>query len=202
MSCMISANDNLITLDSNSLSSIDFDFRHSFINTEEPYSYIFGRSGKEHYRLLRKISDSFDGVQISDVGTNKGLSALSLSNGKNTVRSYDIVNRVDQRVLDISDDIGCEFIICNCLEDEEHRNYILSSDIIFLDTDHDGIFENQFYSFLVDNEFSGVLLLDDIHLNEPMQKFWDSLTQEKHDLTEFGHFTGTGMVLFGGSEND
>jgi len=85
------------------------------------------------------------------------------------------------------------YYVWRALRDMGHDVFVASEKLCF---------EYSQYSTIGNNECSGVLLLDDIHLNEPMQKFWDSLTQEKHDLTEFGHFTGTGMVLFGGSEND
>ena len=73
----------------------------------------------------------------------------------------------------------------------------MSSDIIMLDTDHDGVFEEAFYSFLKSSNFSGILLLDDIHLCDEMKQFWAAITEPKYDITEYGHFSGTGLVCFG-----
>lgn len=185
-----------ISIDIDDLNSVNFGFPFDFINKDLTYSYIFSPAGVDHYRLLRKISQSFKGITISDVGTNRGLSALSLSGVGNTVKSFDVIDLVDPRLKDISDQIGCEFVLRNLLDDEFLKNYVINSDFIFLDTDHDGIFENQFYKFLVDGGFSGTLLLDDIYLNEPMKHFWNSITQDKKDLTRFGHFSGTGFVNF------
>jgi hypothetical protein len=39
-------------------------------------------------------------------------------------------------------------------------------------------------------------MLDDIHLNEAMINYWNSFTEEKYDLTNIGHWSGTGMVIF------
>ena len=86
-----------------------------------------------------------------------------------------------------------EFKVGNCYHDEN----LLSSPFICLDVDpHDGQFEPKFIKWLVENSYKGVLILDDVHLNPPMQKFWNEVTLSKHDITEFGHFSGTGVVLF------
>ena len=193
---IINVADKFISLDMNDLDSIDFGFTFDFLNNELAYSYIFSPAGRNHYRLLRKISQSFKGITISDVGTNTGLSAVSLSGVGNTVKSFDVVDLVDPRLKEISNQIGCEFIFKNLLEDESLKKYVISSDIIFLDTDHDGEFEKQFYTFLVDSCFSGTLLIDDIQLNKPMNDFWNSIVENKKDLTHLGHFSGTGIVNF------
>jgi hypothetical protein len=75
-------------------------------------------------------------------------------------------------------------------------------DIIFIDVDpHDGVQERKMISKLIDMNFNGILLLDDIHLNPEMQSFWDWIpVGRKVDLTSFGHFSGTGAVLFGDSD--
>ena len=74
---------------------------------------------------------------------------------------------------------------------------LFRSDVIMLDTYHDGEFEKEFYDF-IKPDFKGVLVLDDIHLNKPMQSFWRSITEPKEDLTKIGHYSGTGVVYFDG----
>ena len=73
---------------------------------------------------------------------------------------------------------------------------LLSSPLIMLDTNHDGNFENQFFQFLRNNHYDGFLFLDDIHLNDAMIRFWNSITEPKVDLTDIGHFSGSGLVDF------
>lgn len=65
-----------------------------------------------------------------------------------------------------------------------------------LDTNHDGEFENQFYAFLNKNDYRGLLFLDDIHLNQPMTDFWNAIREPKEDLTDLGHWSGSGLVDF------
>ena len=67
-----------------------------------------------------------------------------------------------------------------------------------LDTDHDGVFENQVYRILKQHRYNGLLFLDDIHLNQPMADFWGAISEEKEDITDLGHWSGSGLVEFNG----
>jgi hypothetical protein len=40
-------------------------------------------------------------------------------------------------------------------------------------------------------------MFDDIHLNNEMSYFWNALKNEKYDITEIGHHTGTGIAIYG-----
>ena len=161
------------------------------------YVYLFAEAGRDHYRLLSYISSLYTDITICDVGTKHGLSAIALASPTNKVYSYDLEDKLDDQIKEVASDINCTFLLENCLETEENRERLLSSDIVMLDTDHDGGFEEDFYSFLKTNNFSGILLLDDIRLNDPMKCFWNSITEPKFDITKYGHFSGTGLVSFG-----
>lgn len=152
--------------------------------------WFFEPAGTEHYRLLAFISSNYSGALILDIGTNTGSSALALSKGSsNHVISYDIEDcreghgvgeRIEHKIGLATDDIA----------------NIQNASVIFLDTKHDGTFEDEFRNKLIELNWKGVLLLDDIYLNPEMKAFWDSITQEKIDLTKVGHWSGTGAVIF------
>jgi hypothetical protein len=147
---------------------------------------------KEHYRLIAHLSTRFNRSTIFDIGTNKGYSALALSyNPSNLVVSYDIVECKELRFPEQLDRI--EYRIGDVLRDPR----LLASPLIMLDTDHDGGFENEFYAFLKDHNYRGWLFLDDIHHNTAMIRFWHGITEPKVDLTDLGHFSGSGLVAFG-----
>ena len=184
-----------LELDNRKLNEIDF-LLNDEIFSEERYQYLFWQSGVEHYRVLRYISSLFDNITICDLGTKHGLSAIALATKSNHVYSYDIVDKLNQNIKDISSKLNIDFFIKDCLETEEDKQRVLSSKIIMLDTDHDGIFENKFYEFLVKNNYKGLLILDDINLNTPMIDFWNNITQLKYDITSYGHHSGTGIVQF------
>ena len=153
--------------------------------------YFYWPSGREHYRLLNKISTFFNNETIYDIGTNNGCSALALSeNESNLVKSYDI-NFHDGVQFVVKKNIN--IYLKNVLEEPDFPN---DSRFIILDTDHDGKFEKTFYNFLKENKYKGFLFLDDIHLNEDMKNFWESIIEEKYNLTSVGHNTGSGIVIF------
>lgn len=153
-----------------------------------PY-YFHMESGKEHYRLLMYVSSLYNDDIIFDVGTNKCMSALALSHNKNNkVKTFDIVSLFEKNP--IVDNI--EYII----GDSTKHADLEKCPIIFLDVDHDGIYEDIFYDFLKSVNWKGILILDDIHLNEPMKNFWNRIEEKKYDITNIGHWSGTGLVVF------
>jgi hypothetical protein len=110
------------------------------------------------------------------------------SNPSNRVISYDIAD-----FLECTTPANVEFKIGDCYLDAD----MLKSPLISLDVDpHDGQFEKQFIAFLIANNYQGIVICDDIHLSPQMQDFWDSVTVKKYDVTEVGHYSGTGMIIF------
>ena len=142
--------------------------------------------------IFSSSSNSFNDETFIDVGTLKGSSALALStNKKNKVYSFNLSSQLELNSLPEN----VEFIIDNVLNGK-YDNILLSAKFILLDTFHDGTFEKQFYEYIESIGYSGYLLLDDIHLNTEMERFWGSITKEKYDITSIGHSTGTGVVYF------
>ena len=153
-----------------------------------PY-YFHMESGKEHYRLLMYVSTLYNDEVIFDVGTNKCMSALALSyNKSNRVKTYDIVKLLPENPN--VDNI--EYILGDSTKDLD----LEKCPVIFLDVDHDGLYEDIFYEHLKNINWKGILILDDIHLNEPMKKFWNRIEEKKYDITNIGHWSGTGLVVF------
>ena len=151
--------------------------------------YFHLTSGKEHYRLLIEISHHFNEEILFDIGTNRCMSAVALSvNKSNKIKSYDIIQILPENPK--IDNVN--FILGDSTKDTD----LQKSRFIFLDVDHDGIYENILYDYLVSINWKGILVLDDIGLNDPMKGFWNRITQRKADLTSIGHWSGTGMVLF------
>ena len=44
--------------------------------------------------------------------------------------------------------------------------------------------------------YKGLVLLDDIKLNEQMKYFWNDISEEKLDISDYGHWSGTGIFNF------
>lgn len=150
-------------------------------------------SGEEAYKLYAFLSTTFDNGTILDVGTRFGNSALSLSyNESNQVISYNIVeegasdiekDNITWKIMDFRDDETIDFD---------------KVDMILIDVDpHDGTQEPAMVEYLREKGWSGILLLDDIHKHKCMENWWYSFDEEQRiDVTEVGHVSGTGLVEF------
>lgn len=173
------------------LDSINMD-NSKQINNKEYQDYFTSPSSTEHYRLLSHLSNNISNSILIDVGTLKGSSALALSvNQTNTVYSFNLSNELELDLLPNN----INFIIDDIIN-EKYKPIILESKIILLDTFHDGTFEKTFYDYLKEIDYKGILLLDDIKLNNEMVQFWNSITEDKSDISYIGHITGTGIVYF------
>ena len=146
----------------------------------------------DYYRTLALISTFISDSIIFDIGTGHGYSALSLSyNNTNNVYSFD-VNR--SRKLEIKNKKNINFIIGDALE----HSKILEAKIIYLDTAHDGIFERKCIKFLEDNNWRGLLIMDDCFYSEypELTKIYNEFEYKKFDITKYGHFSGTALIDF------
>lgn len=152
----------------------------------------------EHYRLLVYLSHLFNDEVIIDAGTCQGHSCLSLAqNPKNKIITYDIMQNPLLCDLDSMPNVQRKILDIN-LENEE---IIKSAKIILLDIDpHDGRQETIFYKKLKEIDYKGFLIIDDFKLNEPMIAFWQSINDSKYDISNVGHWSGTGIVSIGMGE--
>jgi predicted O-methyltransferase YrrM len=162
-----------------------------------PFNAIYFNlpAGKEHYRLLANISMQMpDNSIIADIGTSQGLSALALSYNSNVkVISYDIVD-TSKFTHSMAKKGNIEFIIKDALLDIDRIKY---ASVIMLDIDpHDGIQEKNFINLLEKVNYKGIIVCDDINLNDAMRSWWSSVKQKKMDVTVYGHFSGTGIIIF------
>ncbi len=161
---------------------------------------FYGRPGREHYALLAYLSTFFSGKDIIDIGTHRGDSALALSyNASNRVTSFDIEDKVPDIKRYRSNVV---FRIANLFDRavrEQHRRLLLDSALISIDVDpHSGEMEAEFVSWLEEEGYDGVVVLDDIWYFKPMRdKLWAQIRSgNKLDVTPLGHWSGTGLVSF------
>jgi predicted O-methyltransferase YrrM len=179
-------------LDNNTLDSLDMS---SIQNSAfgDSNSYISSKSGKEHYRLLTYISQINNNKKIIDLGTFKGWSALSLAhNLSNTVISYDIADCFTKSEQHLRPNLT--YKIKNFLDDLGELN---NTDLILLDIDpHDGIQEKILIEKLIELNYKGAVIMDDINHFTNLADYYRNLPFKKDDLTAFGHSTGTGIIYF------
>lgn len=165
---------------------------------------FFGPEGQQHYRLFAYLSTLYDNINIIDIGTHRGSSAAALSyNPSNQIYSFDIEDKVTNFLIRSTKNIT--FVIDDLFTIEGRNKWeklILSSPLIILDIDpHNGLMEMDFYNYLKSINYKGVMICDDIWYFENMRThFWYLIpNDEKYDLTAYGHFSGTGAILFNSS---
>ena len=187
-------------------SDIDFDY-HFITNDIHPSNTLISyfNISEEHYHFLAYISKLIDNGKIIDTGTHRGGSSLALSyNKSNTVYTYDIEEYkggIANNVRNVPDNIisHCPHSILDLMRDDPDQ--ILSSDIFFVDIDHDGSDEMQLFEFLLENKYTGMLILDDIHINCEMKKLWSDIIDLdviSFDVTSIAHRMnndGTGVIF-------
>jgi hypothetical protein len=179
----------ILNVSKETLNSLDTTFINQYNFYHGP-DYFRLEAGREHYRLLTFISTLYRKQILFDIGTYRCMSAAALSSSmKNRIKTYDVKQFLPSNP--ILPDV--HYYYGDATEDEELRK----SPFIFLDTEHNGIFENKFLNYLRETNWKGLLLLDDIlHCNDIMTKFWNDIIEEKYDITEKGHWAGTGIVNF------
>ena len=179
-----------MNIQNSTLDTLDLSLLSTCIVEDEFRKYFLDISGKEHYRLLAYLSTLYSNSTLLDIGTYKGCSALALAyNPSNTIISFDIKN--NRTITNYP--VNIQFNTADIL-DKSYNDTILKSPVILLDTFHDGTFEHQFMNHLHAIEWKGTLVLDDIFLNPQMISFWNSIINQKEDVTKIGHFSGTGIV--------
>lgn len=190
-----------IILENNYLDSINLDNLNKY-STGISKQYFILKSGQEPYRLLYYFATLFNDSTLIDLGTSNGGSALALShNETNQIISFDIQERSETSYYQNNNTFekvpkfkNVDFIIS-----ENFMKYIelfLKAPFIYLDIAHDGIWENILLESLINNNYKGLVMMDDIHEFPEMKKIWNKISFKKFDLTKYGHWSGTGIIDF------
>ena len=158
------------------------------------------KSGKQEYRLYSYLSTFFFNTTILDIGTLDGRSAIALShNDTNKVISYDI-NKSIPNNHKIYSKHNITFHIKNVLDDLTEE-FLKGIKIVMIDIDHLEVVERKILQRLQQLKFSGIVLMDDITnhpdpiVKESMSRVWRSIKDTKYDVTKYGHWSGTGIVV-------
>ena len=194
----------------------------------ENFGNRFGTSSTYcYYAILAQLSTYINDSIIVDLGTLYGESAAALSyNQSNKVYTYDVEHREEAATrLGKIEFQNVKYIIGNCIENnwsgmamlegvqpKSDKEIFLSSKLIFLDVDpHDGIQENKVLNFLIDNNWKGIMVCDDIGMGrEPgkqnahplMRDWWNTIDLPKYDISKnyYASGTGTGIICFDNQE--
>ena len=197
------------------------DISYSHILATSPHEYFQSR----YYVILAHLSTYFNDSVLIDLGTHKGESAAALSyNKSNIVYTYDIEHRAEA-ALRVEEEKNIRYILGDCIENDwsgmamlegvhpkSDKEIFLSSKLIFLDVDpHDGIQENKVLNFLINNNWKGIMVCDDIGMgleaekedsHPQMREWWNSVELPKYNISanHYASGTGTGAICFDNQE--
>jgi hypothetical protein len=192
-------------------------------------------AGQEHYKLLHYLSMLVPKSIVADIGTRYCTSAFALASElSNKVHSFDLPgdDQFEANIRELglqmtpheylnhfpnikfwktnimNDRVAQKAMLANILNDPDALKVLIASKVVLLDTLHfpeTKPFEVAFIERMVSEGFSGIMVLDDIHLNAEMKRFWSSCVSGKlselgrwnaYDVTDIGHATGTGILDF------
>lgn len=189
----------VIDLNASVLNAIDMNACKQYVRWTRMENNFDQAAGSEHYRLLAHLARQMPpGSTLVDIGTYCGLSALALAmNEACDVVTYEIFDQIPESSEDVTTirDVGnITYLLKDAITDPD----ILSvAKIIVIDVDpHDGVQEAEFMANLRNIGYQGIVVLDDIRLNDQMKTFWTNIPERKYDLTQYGHWSGTGIVCF------
>lgn len=174
------------------------------INLTPYYRFVEGAAfeffdmppGKNHCKLLAYLSQQLPlGSRVADLGTLYGQSATALaSNPYVEVWTFDTHDQLPRGCLTIKDLQNVRFFNADC---KEYIKQLVNFSIIFLDiAPHDGIQEQEVLSGLMHQGFRGLLICDDIFYSDAMETWWRGVPLQKYNVTNYGHWSGTGIVVF------
>jgi len=179
----------IIKLDKSQIEKIDLISKYPEIKDSNLIS-SFGNS-REHYKLLYKLSSYFNNTIIFDIGTHRGMSALATAQSNNKIVSYDILD-IREKNINFENYSNIEFKIENGLE---NCSNMINSSMIVLDIDPKGVYELNFIHNLYSQNYKGILVIDNIY-DEQLKKIWNIIPYPKFDISIYGHFNGTGLVVY------
>jgi hypothetical protein len=173
--------------------------------SEDVRDYLILGAGLEQYKLLAHLSSQLpSGSLVGDLGTLFGNSAIALaSNPFVQVLTCDPVDHFYGATVKYKTLVNVVYEQCPAIE---LIPKLLDAKLILVDIgNHEGILEAEVVNYLLDHDYKGILVFDDIHFNKEMQLFWDEILldtvgMKKYDVTKIGHWSGSGILIF--SPND
>jgi predicted O-methyltransferase YrrM len=162
--------------------------KQAILTRSDDKKYITMGAGREHYRLLYWFGKTYAYYAL-ELGTYRGHSALAIAMGGANVNSFDIESHLDILIVE-------EYDLYFHIKENGHLEINDKVKLVFLDTYHDGTYERVVLNHLRDIKWKGILVMDDIHLNDEMKAVWSEITERKEDWSDIGHWSGTGIVFF------
>jgi len=146
-----------------------------------------------YYRFLYRIVQLIKPAVSLELGTHTGISAACMAEGNPEGKVITVNNRSE--LMERCRRANVEYVQRDSLQKVELPGPI---DILFIDTDHDGVrCLKEYELYINDVRPGGIIFFDDILLNTPMKNFWSAFNPkegEKIELPVHG-WAGFGAVI-------
>jgi predicted O-methyltransferase YrrM len=152
-----------------------------------------------YYKILSLMVSRIKPRLSVEVGTLRGSGTICISNFSEKTVTFDILpvthfasesvfaknKNISQILSDISDD----------QQYDKYEEFFKVADFIFIDGPKDGKFEKKVIPKVIKSmKPSCILFIDDILFNN-MVEVWHEIKEDKLDITNFGHWSGSGIVI-------
>ncbi len=198
----------LVELNKKAIEELDLSHLAHFLQWNPAFQqYFVQETGKEPFKLLAFLSKAIGGVAV-DMGTLYGSSALALSYNEQTqVLTLDTKKQIPdgqdgQALITPLKRPNIRMLVASCQAILPHA---AKANLIVLDIDINLKTEIlKVISELMYYKFKGILVLDNINVNQNMQDVWRNIPQtlKKLDVSSLGHHTGTGIIVYDPSHID
>lgn len=135
----------------------------------------------KHYQYITSFALAFAPIRVLEIGTQTGASALCFSVSAKEVLTVDVnPHHVSKK---LKENIRFQKIghTGECLELPFEK-----FDVIFVDIDHSGYYELKLHE-LFKSKFNGLVMWDDVVIDERMQKFWEVVKNEVPSINTNWH---------------
>jgi cephalosporin hydroxylase len=175
-----------------------YDFRLSGVMDQKGYEFYKVNFGHTYYVYLAKMVRHLKPKKVVELGTDIGRSALFMMtqlpvNSKLYTVEVGLHDAID--LTPFKNDPRLVIVKGNDLDSAVLAKVGKDIDLLFMDTSHEyaqSVLEIQEY--LPRMSPRGIIVMDDIHLNSEMDKFWSELTIPKLDCGKDLHVSGFGIA--------
>lgn len=165
----------------------------AMVNLQEDASLRSPGVAAHYYRFFYRLVQEMKPALSLELGTHTGISAAVLAAGYPEGKVITVNNRSE--LMESCRRPNVEYRTHDSLQDIELPGQI---DILFIDTDHDGMRCIKEYELYIERvRPGGLVFFDDIHLLQCMKNFWNSFDPkegEKLELPVHGD-AGFGVVI-------
>lgn len=158
---------------------------------------LYDSSGP-YYRFLYHLTSYIKPRLAIELGTMKGISLAYIARGTTSGKVVSVDHQITSEASNICSSLPNATLLCS--KSEDAIEYIPECktqgiDFLYVDTDHtydQANLEYKIYKPLMNP--GGIIVYDDISLNDGMKKFWESIKEPKVSLPVL-HWTGFGVIL-------